>query len=250
MARSKPKGMIRKWWADNPDLQYPITAYASIIFAGSTIWGFLFVLLGGATDPEASSLVPISWGCLIVGGIGSFFLLPEFFYYISLRSTFEEIIQQDSRSEIIRRRKELEDAAELLGSLYRSRVLGVYRQMEIKPNRRWKEAPSRVGTDLTWWSNTDSKLSRILPNLHALKNLSTHRLLILFSGSCVFTLIFESAVGGLDGATTSINDVILGNGGALHPPPHLDPVSGILLIFLTMLLWLTSPAPSELEEFD
>ena len=40
------------------------------------------------------------------------FLLPEFFLYISLRSTFEQICSQDNRTEIIRRRKELEDAAE------------------------------------------------------------------------------------------------------------------------------------------
>ena len=104
--------VLRKWWADNPDLHYPMTAYASIISVGSTMWGLLFIMLGGATDPQASSLVPISWACLILGGVGCFFLLPEFFLYISLRSTFEQICTQDNRTEIIRRRKELEDAAE------------------------------------------------------------------------------------------------------------------------------------------
>lgn len=242
--------MLRKWWADNPDLHYPLTAYASIISVGSTVWGLLFIMLGGATDPQASSLVPISWACLILGGIGCFFLLPEFFLYISLRSTFEQICSQDNRTEIIRRRKEFEDAAESLGSSYKSRVLGIYEQMEIKPNRRWRVTPSTAISRTKWWSNTNSKLSRVLPNLQLIKKQSTHQGIIVVTTISISMLIVEASIGGMDGLTTSINDLILGTGDANHPPPYLDPVSGILLTSLTMLLWLTSPAPAENEEFD
>ena len=239
-----------KWWADNPDLHYPMTAYASIISVGSTMWGLLFIMLGGATDPQASSLVPISWACLILGGLGCFFLLPEFFLYISLRSTFEQICSQDNRTEIIRRRKELEDAAESLGSSYKSRVLGIYQQMEIKPNRRWRVAPSTATSRTKWWANTNSKLSRLLPNLKPLKNQSTHQAIIVVTTISISMLILEASIGGMDGSTTSINDLILGSSEPKYPPPYLDPISGILLTFLTILLWLTSPAPSEKEGFD
>lgn len=227
-----------------------MTAYASIISVGSTMWGLLFIMLGGATDPQASSLVPISWACLILGGVGCFFLLPEFFLYISLRSTFEQICSQDNRTEIIRRRKELEDAAESLGSSYKSRVLGIYRQMEIKPNRRWRVAPSTVTSRRKWWSNTNSKLSQVLPNLKPLKNRSTHQAIIVVTTISISMLILEASIGGMDGLTTSINDLVLGSSEANYPPPYLDPISGILLTFLTMLLWLTSPARPGNEEFD
>ena len=63
-------------------------------------------------------------------------------------------------------------------------------------------------------------------------------------------LILEASIGGMDGLTTSINDLVLGSSEANYPPPYLDPISGILLTFLTMLLWLTSPARPENEEFD
>ena len=101
-----------------------------------------------------------------------------------------------------------------------------------------------------WWSNTNSKLSRVLPNLKPLKNQSTHQAIIVVTTISISMLIIEASIGGMDGLTTSINDLILGSSEENYPPPYLDPISGILLTFLTILLWLTSPAQSENEEFD
>ena len=201
-------------------------------------------MLGGATDPATSSLVPFSWTCLIVGGLGCFFLLPELFAYLSLRDTFEEICALDSRTEVIRRRKEAEDAAEALGAGYRSRLLGVYRNLEIKPNRRWSERPRNITHSISWWSNPRSKISIILPRLNALKKIEIHRALISLTSLLLAIIVFESVFGGFDASSRSLNDMIIGNPVQNHPPPHIDSVSAVIALALAILLWMTTPANS------
>ena len=213
-------------------------------------WGLLFLMLGGATDPATSSLVPFSWMCLIIGGTGCFFLLPEFFAYLSLRDTFEEICALDSRTEVIRRRKEAEDAAEALGAGYRSRLLSVYRDLEIKPNRRWSERPTNSTKPISWWSNPRSKISVMLPRLSALNKVEIHRALISITSLSLAIIAFESLFGGLDASSRSLNDMIIGNPVQSHPPPHIDPVSAVIALALTMLLWMTTPAKSIEEDVD
>ncbi|MAV94763.1 MAG: hypothetical protein CMA31_03640 [Euryarchaeota archaeon] len=213
-------------------------------------WGLLFLMLGGATDPATSSMVPFSWACLIVGGIGCFFLLPEFFAYLSLRDTFEEICALDSRTEVIRRRKEAEDAAEALGAGYRSRLLEVYHNLEIKPNRRWSERPKNSAESVSWWSNPRSKISIILPHLNALKKVETHRALIFLTSFFLILIVFESVFGGLDASSRSLNDMIVGNPVQSHPPPHIDSVSAVIALALSMLLWMTTPARSIEEDVE
>ena len=207
-------------------------------------------MLGGATDPATSSLVPFSWMCLIIGGTGCFFLLPEFFAYLSLRDTFEEICALDSRTEVIRRRKEAEDAAEALGAGYRSRLLGVYLNLEIKPNRRWSERPKNNSQPISWWSNPRSKISVILPRLNALRKVEIHRALISLTSFFLTIIVFESIFGGFDGASRSLNDIIIGNPVQSHAPPYIDSVSAVIALALSMLLWMTTPANSIEEDVD
>ncbi|MBH33011.1 MAG: hypothetical protein CMB75_01240 [Euryarchaeota archaeon] len=250
VARPSPIQRIRKWWRDNPDIHYSVTAYTSILFAGAAGWGLLFLMLGGATDPATSSLVPFSWTCLILGGAGCFFLLPEFFAYLSLRDTFEEICALESRTEVIRRRKEAEDAAEALGAMYRSRLLGVYLDLEIKPNRRWRERPKNGAQPISWWSNPRSKISVILPGLDALRKVEIHRALISLTSFLLAIIMFESIFGGFDGSSGSLNDIIIGSSVENHTPPYIDSVSAVIALALSMLLWMTTPAKSIEEDVE
>ena len=248
VARSPSRGKIRSWWKNNPDLHYPITAYSSILLTGALIWGFLFIILGGTTDPETSSLVPFSWACLIIGGLGCFFLLPDFFVYVSLRSSFEEICSLESRTEVIRRSKEVEDAAEALGSGYRSRLLAFYREMEIKPSRRWRESPNTTHKRVTWWSGGNSKLANLLPGLASLKNAKTNKTIITMSAVALTLIIIECITGGANGSSFSVNDALLGKEPSSHPPPHFDPFSSVLILALSILLWLTTPSGRNPED--
>jgi hypothetical protein len=169
---------------------------------------------------------------------------------LSLRDTFEEICALDSRTEVIRRRKEAEDAAEALGAGYRSRLLDVYRNLEIKPNRRWSERPKNSAQSISWWSNPRSKISVILPRLNALKKLETHRALISLTFFLLTIIVFESLFGGFDASSRSLNDMLIGNPVQTHPPPHIDSVSAVIALALSMLLWMTTPANSIEEDVD
>lgn len=92
---------------------------------------FLF-LLGGTTDPERDHLVPHHWLGLIISIFISFYVLPEFLYYLNQKQILQDILNLDSRSEVLKRRKEAETAADLLGLKYRARLKGLYEELGIK----------------------------------------------------------------------------------------------------------------------
>ena len=50
----------------------------------------------------------------------------------------EDILSLDARTEIIRRRKEAEEAAEILGPRYQSRLMGLYDDFQIRGGKRFK----------------------------------------------------------------------------------------------------------------
>jgi hypothetical protein len=90
----------------------------------------------------------------------------------------------------------------------------------------------------------------MLPRLSALNKVEIHRALISITSLFLAIIAFESLFGGLDASSRSLNDMIIGNPVQSHPPPHIDPVSAVIALALTMLLWMTTPAKSIEEDVD
>ena len=121
----------------------------------------------------------------------AFYAAPEFFVYWGQRQSLEGILLLDSRPEILRRHKEAEDAADMLGKSYQSRLMGLYHMHNIYIGKKYKvESVSPIGPVLysegdeiiiqspsgpSWWFTTDSTLANVLPGLHALHHRSVHR---------------------------------------------------------------------------
>jgi len=135
MARSRRNQVspLRKWWNSQSENHFRIIGIISILSIATFLWtmSFLF-LLGGTTDPERDHLVPHHWLGLIISIIFSFYVLPEFLYFLNQRQTLQDILNLDSRSEVLKRRKEAETAADLLGLKYRARLKGLYEELGIK----------------------------------------------------------------------------------------------------------------------
>jgi hypothetical protein len=77
---------------------------------------------------------------------------------LNQRQTLQDILNLDSRSEVLKRRKEAENAADLLGHKYRARLKGLYEELGIKvkgkkfaikslPPRRNKSTDSGVSEE-------------------------------------------------------------------------------------------------------
>jgi hypothetical protein len=161
MARSRRNqvGPLRKWWNSQSENHFQIIGIISLLSIATFLWtmAFLFIL-GGTTDPERDHLVPHHWLGLIISITISFFVLPEFLYFLNQRQTLQDILNLDSRSEVLKRRKEAENAADLLGHKYRARLKGLYEELGIKvkgkkfaikslPPRRNKSTDSGVSEE-------------------------------------------------------------------------------------------------------
>jgi len=223
---------LNRWWMGHKDNHYLIVSTTAILSTAATIWGVLFLfILDGATDPTQTILVPWSWASLFFGGLIAFWVLPEFFVYLGHKASLDEILLIDSRPEVLRRRKEAEEAAEMLGTRYQAHLVRLYNEMGIKVSARFRHvAPAgapdspaladasfgAVGEDsgddfaepwdeievaprgegLTgfisdWWNTGDSRLSRQLPGATLLREVNANRLLALGSASSAGLLLWN-----------------------------------------------------------
>ena len=104
---------FQRWWMGQKDNHFRIVSSLTILSLAATIWGILFLfVLGGTTDDSKEMWVPWSWLGLIVGGALAFWIVPEFMVYLGHKAALDEILLLESRPEVLRRRKEAEEAAE------------------------------------------------------------------------------------------------------------------------------------------
>ena len=263
MARGRSrKGFFTRWWESKKDTQFQIVTYTTILSTASVLWGFIFIfILGGASDPEHQEfMLPFSWLCLALGSLASIYAVPEFSFYWSQRNILEGILSLDARTEIIRRRKEAEEAAEILGPKYQSRLMGLYDDYQIRGGKRFKVVslpPLNSRSEVTpvikekneyeWWGTENSRLSDQLPGLPFLRTKRANRAIIVSCASAITLLFLNSILGlsvgfnGINHRTIDLSAYILSMDNTTFAPPHLDSVSLLIMAFLAILLILTRP---------
>ena len=263
-------GPFGRWWESQSDRHYQIITYSTIISVSSLVWGFVFLfVLDGHSDPEVGHLVPWSWLAFIGGLVVAFYAAPEFGEYWKQQHILEDILLIESRPEILRRRKEAEDAADMLGKSYQSRLMGLYHIHNINIGKKYKvESVSPIGPVLSsegdeikiqspsgqsWWFTTDSTLANALPGLHALKKQSVNRGLIV--GTFTMTLLLAyNTMWGLFTSSSGERDHTLDLTASIYEfdrvyeiSPHYDAIS-ILFISLFVGLLLSTRPRSESDD--
>ncbi len=271
-SRGSPKlGFFARWWQSQSERHFAIITYSTILSVASLIWGFVFLfLLGGHSDPDLQHLVPWSWLALVGGLLVAFYAAPEFFVYLGQKQTLEDILLIDSRPEVLRRRKEAEDAADMLGTRYQARLMGLYQVHNINIGKKYRveaitpmrphfAATGKVANllpadDNTWWNTTDSILSRVLPGLHTLRNPDVNRGVIISSAVVALGLLANSALGMFEGPSGEMDHTLdlttsLYEFSAVHEPsPYYDAVSILLILVCGGILMMTRPGNSSSEE--
>tara|TARA_Y100001934_G_scaffold283638_1_gene405057 strand:- start:9519 stop:10070 length:552 start_codon:yes stop_codon:yes gene_type:complete len=172
----------------------------------------------------------------------------------------EEILELDARTEILKRRKEAEDAADILGPKYQSRLMGLYDHYQIRGGRRFKVEASPVKNPPTektpvigiefqrqWWQTENSKLSEFLPALSILKTKKANRMIMVFSALAISLLLLNTLfgiyinLGGINHDTLDLSAYLMSTENATFNPPHLDSVSLLLIAFFSLILDFTRP---------
>ena len=227
-------------------------------------------MLGGYSDPDLQHLVPWSWLAFVGGLVVAFYTAPEFFVYWGQKQILENILLIDSRPEVLRRRKEAEDAADMLGTRYQARLMGRYQVHNINIGKKYRvdaitpmrphfaatgeEANSLPADDNTWWNTTDSLLSQTLPGLLALRNPMVNQAIIIMSSLFALFLAANSALGMFRGPSGEMDQTLdittsLYEFSAIHvPSPYYDAVSILLLLVCAATLFSSRPRSSSSEE--
>ena len=263
-------GPFGRWWESQSDRHYQIITYSTIISVSSLVWGFVFLfVLDGHSDPEVEHLVPWSWLAFIGGLVVAFYAAPEFGEYWKQQHILEDILLIESRPEILRRRKEAEDAADMLGKSYQSRLMGLYHMHNINIGKKYKvESVSPIGPVLSsegdeiiiqspagqsWWFTTDSTLANTLPGLHALRKQSVNRGLIVGTFTMTLLLAYNTMLG-LFTSSSGERDHTLDLTASIYEfdrvyeiSPHYDAIS-ILFISLFVGLLLSTRPRSESDD--
>ena len=277
---------FQRWWMGQKDNHFRIVSSLTILSLAATIWGILFLfMLGGTTDASKEIWVPWSWIGLIVGGALAFWVVPEFMVYLGHKAALDEILLLDSRPEVLRRRKEAEEAADMLGPGYQGHLVTLYNNLGIKVGSRFrhiKPAGVTIGEssidaeeDLvesvsepwdeisiesnsndfskfsSWWNTKNSRLSVLLPGAKILREADANRAILGFTSISASLLLYNMIFGlakqgeGPREFTTDLTLWLAGDSSIHSTAPHFDGVSGLLAAACLVMVFLTRPANQE-----
>jgi len=147
MARAKAKrvGPLRKWWYSKSESHFQVYTLSTVFFSGLILYCFLFLFfmdgVQSLQNDGKDNLIPFVWLGLFGGSVALFIVAPDFFYFLGQKQILEDILDLDSRPEVLRRRKEAEQAADLLGLKYQARLKGLYEMLGIKVGKKYSMDP-------------------------------------------------------------------------------------------------------------
>ena len=277
---------LQRWWMVQKDNHFRIVSSLTILSLAATIWGILFLfVLGGTTDDSKEMWVPWSWLGLIVGGTLAFWMVPEFMVYLGHKSALDEILLLDSRPEVLRRRKEAEEAADMLGPGYQAHLVTLYNDLGIKVGSRFRhikpagvrisESSIEPGEDIVerisepwdeisiesnsndsskfrrWWNTKNSRLSVLLPRAKILREADANRAILGFTSISASLLLYNMIFGlakqgeGPREFTVDLTLMLAGDSTIHTTAPHFDGVSGLLAATSLIMVFLTRPANQE-----
>ena len=246
---------IKRWWEGQRDRHLFVLGTLSFIGFSMLMWAIIFFFfLGGAQDPDLENLRNGTWAGLVVGFTILIFAGPEFIHYQNQWSFLMEILNSTSRAELGRQRKEAEEAATLLGSVWSARLKVHYIEHGLLRGRPTQLSDQdRVPEDLliNWWRTQDSRLSRMIgsdilrePWLN--RSLGSVALVVSLLQLCNMSIgVVRNEA--LERANTLIIwDWLNGERIDSVAAPYFDDISGwVLLLISAFLLWASFPASGE-----
>lgn len=144
MARRSKKGAnpIRNWWRSKREFHFQAYTSMTLLSLGIMLYSFIQLFFMDFAQEASEDMVTLIWVGLIGGAAALFYVAPEFFYFYDKKQNLSEILDLDSRAEVMRRRKEAEIAADLLGKSFQSRLKELYQRLGISVPKRYSALPT------------------------------------------------------------------------------------------------------------
>ena len=249
---------LKRWWESQRDRHLFILGTITFLSTAVVLWAIVyFFFLGGAQDPDLEHLRDLTWLGLVVGFIVLVFVAPEFIHYQGKWSLLMEVLKSTSRADLGRQRKDAEEAATLLGSVWSARLKAHYVEHGLAKGKASRtQSKDSVPEDIliNWWRTEDSRLSRMI-DAEVFREPWLNRSLGSV-GLIVTTLQLCNMSFGLarNAALERTNTIIIWdwlNGSRIDsvPAPYFDDISGWILLMISLfLLWVSFPASGERPE--
>ena len=168
-----------------------------------------------------------------------------------------ETLSSTSRAEMGRQRKDAEEAATLLGSVWSARLKAHYIEYGMAKGRSTPaKATDSVPEDIliNWWATEVSRLSRMI-NMGLLREKWFNRSLATISVSGFLLQIYNVIWGlaksenGTRENTLHIWEYLNGTAPGSYAAPYFDDVTGWFFLLITAVMaWASYPAPGERPE--
>ncbi len=251
---------MKKWWESKRDQHLIILQTVSMLSLAVVIWSIVFFLfMDGATTEGGESLRDLTWLGLILALFVGVWAGPEYMHYAQNLTILNEILELDSRSEVMRRRKEAEEAAKLLGRPHQVKLIERYDELHIRTKKLFdksgaskkSEKKASEGDEFlsAWWNCQESMLASALPQMKFLKDPTVHKASILISITGIVVLLWNAihglarqSVGGTRDHSLDFLAMITGGDQSSVAAPHLDLISGIILFGMLTILAMTRPS--------
>lgn len=258
------KAYFEEFWENQRDRHLVILGMLTVLTFAMILWAIAFFsMFSSNAQQEANSwsdLTAVTWVGVLLAFVLLLFVIPEFFHYLGVRNSLVDILETDSRAELQKHTKELDEGAKLLAGAWPARIAA--KRVELGLRRDMPDGMSLSDTGepslLSAWLNTKhSRLAQRFPDSDLLKDSGINKL-IIFSSLTGLVLFVYNALIGLARETISsprnmtVDFTSIMNGGEYNATwaPHFDLVGGLMIAIFAAILFMTGPAFTDEDESE
>ena len=258
------KAYFEEFWENQRDRHLVILGMLTVLTFAMILWAIAFFsMFSSNAQQEANSwadLTAATWVGVLLAFVLLLFVIPEFFHYLGVRNSLVDILETDSRAELQKHTKELDEGAKLLAGAWPARIAA--KRVELGLRRDMPDGMSLSDTGetslLSAWLNTKhSRLAQRFPDSDILKDSGINKL-IIFSSLTGLVLFVYNALIGLARETVSsprnmtVDFTSIMNGGEYNATwaPHIDLVGGLMIAIFATILFMTGPAFTDEDESE
>ncbi len=258
------KAYFGEIWEDKRDHHLTILGMLTVLTFAMILWAIAFFsMFASNAQQEANGwadLTAATWVGVLLAFVLLLFVIPEFFHYLGVRNSLVDILETDSRAELQKNSKELDEGAKLLAGAWPARIaakkveLGLRRDMPDGMSLSDTGKTSLIGT----WMNTKySRLAQRFPDSNLLKDPGINKIIIFSSLTGLLLFVYNALIGLARESITSPRNMTVDftsiiTGGTYNATwaPHFDLVGVLMIAMFATILFMTSPASSEEDESD
>jgi len=258
------KAYFEEFWENQRDRHLVILGMLTVLTFAMILWAIAFFsMFSSNAQQEANSwsdLTAVTWVGVLLAFVLLLFVIPEFFHYLGVRNSLVDILETDSRAELQKHTKELDEGAKLLAGAWPARIAA--KRVELGLRRDMPDGMSLSDTGETsllsaWLSTKHSRLAQRFPDSDLLKDSGINKL-IIFSSLTGLVLFVYNALIGLARETISsprnmtVDFTSIMNGGEYNATwaPHFDLVGGLMIAIFAAILFMTGPAFTDEDESE